>query len=372
MKITVIKFFVLAFIISLIGCNNSNKEKVINVGVVIPLTGELGSYGEPMKVGMELAMEELNSRKSGGEQKFNLIFIDSKADQTTAVSGIQKLINIDKVKYVIGDVSSSTTLAMIPIVEQNNIFLFSPGASSPKLIGISKNFARNYPSSVEESIASADFIYNKLSIKESALIYVNNEYGLGLSEMFEKRFKELGGNIMMKEGYAFEQSDFRTLIAKIKSANPPVIYLAGNQKEMGVFMKQFGEYGLTSKIVSNISFLEPDCLNVAGANADGVIVPLPYYNPEDSTMNGAFKFGEIYKRKYGNSPSVAVAVGYDALMILSRAIETQGVDPMLVSTYIRNLKNYDGAMGTLNFTEGDVSIPVVFKKVEDGKPVDYK
>ncbi|MBK7254018.1 MAG: hypothetical protein IPI04_08895 [Ignavibacteria bacterium] len=79
-------------------------------------------------------------------------------------------------------------------------------------------------------------------------------------------------------------------------------------------------------------------------------------------MGGAYKFGKLYEKKYGKPSSVAVAVGYDALMILSRAIEKQGLI-LLVSNYIRNLKNYDGAMGTLNFTNGDVSIPVVLRKL---------
>lgn len=372
MKNLVLFITIIFFTSTFYSCNKENSSDKINIGAILPLTGELASYGEPMKIGMEFALETLNARTDKNLSKYNLIFIDSKADQTTAVSGLQKLINIDKVKYVLGDVSSSTTLAMVPLAEQNNIFLFSPGASSPKLIGISKNFARNYPSSVEESIESAKFIFNKLNLKEAALIYVNNEYGLGLSDMFEKKFKELGGNILIKEAYAFEQSDFRTLIAKLKEYIPPIIYLAGNQKEMGNFMRQFGESGLKSKVVSNISFLEPDCLNIAGSYANGVIVPIPYYNAEDTTMKGSFKFGKEYFKKFGSYPSIAVAVGYDALMILSNAIEKVGIDPVAVSSYIRNLKNYEGAMGTLNFNNGDVSIPVVFKVVENGKPVDYK
>lgn len=357
---------------SLGGCNGDPAVKEIHIGVILPMTGELASYGEPMKVGIDLALEELNSRPDEDVPTYRLTLVDSQADQRAAVSGLQQLINVNEVKFVIGDVSSSTTLAMVPIAEQNQVFLLSPGASSPSLIGISRYFARNYPSSLEESIASAEFIFEDLGNKEVALIYVNNEYGLGLAGMFEKRFTELGGRLTMKEAYAFEQTDFRTLITKIRSTNPGLIYLAGNQREMGNFMRQFGEAGLSAQIVSNISFLEPDCLNIAGEAANGVIVPLPYYNPEDSSMSGAFAFGNQYRRKFGTNPSVAVAVGYDALKLMASGIETEGNSPVNVAAYIRNLKNYDGAMGSLNFTDGDVSVPVEFKIVRDGKPVNYQ
>ncbi len=352
------------------GCDNLKSNKT-HLGVIIPLTGELSSYGEPMKVGMEIALEELNSR---GDNKtvYQLTFIDSQADQRVAVSGLQRLINIQNIKYVIGDVSSSTTLAMVPIAEQNEIFLLSPGASSPKLIEISKYFARNYPSSIDESIASAEFIFSELKNNEAALIYVNNEYGLGLGEMFEKRYTELGGTLVMKETYAFEQTDFRTLITKLRIVNPKVIYLAGNQREMGNFMRQFAEAGLSAQVVSNISFLEPDCLNLAGDAANGVIVPIPYYDPKDKSMRGAFEFGNLYRSRYDSNPSVAVALGYDALKLMAEGIENKGESTLNVASYIRNLKNYDGAMGVLNFTNGDVSIPVEFKIVINGSPVKYK
>lgn len=368
-NIVSILFFLLPFSFWLTGCGDLESDQ-INIGVIIPMTGELASYGEPMKIGIDMALEELNSREKA--PTYRLTFIDSKADQTTAVSGLQQLINVNKVQFVIGDVSSSTTLAMVPVAEQNEVFLLSPGASSPRLIGISDYFARNYPSSVEESVASAEFVFNELGFEEAALIHVNNEYGLGLSEMFEKTYTDLGGTLIMKESYAFEQTDFRTLVSKIRSINPELIYLAGNQREMGNFMRQFDEAGLSATIVSNISFLEPDCLNIAGPAANGVIVPLPYYNPEDLEMRGAYEFGELYHEKHGNYPSIAVAVGYDALMLMAKGIEEKGQSPAEVAAYIRNLKNYDGAMGELNFTDGDVSIPVVFKVVENGEPVDYE
>jgi len=355
------------------GCAPQQKKtEEITVGVLLPLTGELASYGEPIKKGVELALEKINAGEGGKGYKYHPVFIDSQADPKIAVSGMQKLISINGARYIIGDVGSSTTLAMVPIAEKNKVFLLSPGASTPKLRGISPYFARNYPSSAQESIDAATFIKEVLKKDKVAVVYVTNEYGLGLVEMFQKTYTELGGQVTMKEPYKFEESDFRTVIAKLREAKPDVIYLAGNQKEMGKFMKQYGEAGITATIVSNISFLEPDCINVAGKTADGVIVPLPYYNPEDPSMKGAHEFGVAYKAKTGSYPSLAVAVGYDAMMLMHKAITDGKNNPETGAAAIRNLKKYDGAMGTLSFTEGEVSVPMVFKVVKNGKPVDYK
>lgn len=357
-----------------VGCAPKQKaSEEVTVGIVLPLTGELAGYGVPMKKGMEVALEKIKAPSSSSKNLvYNPIFIDSQADPKVAVAAMQKLISVNGAKYVIGDVSSSTTLAMVPIADQNKVFLLSPAASTPKLRGISQFFARNYPSSVEESIDAAEFIKNVLKKDSVAVVYVTNEYGLGLVDMFEKKFSELGGHVAMKEPYKFEESDFRTIVAKLRQSKPEVIYLAGNQKEMGKFMKQYAEAGISATIVSNISFLEPDCLNVAGKAAEGVIVPVPYFNPEDPKIKGAHEFGESYKAIFNEYPSLAVAVGYDSMILMDKAIRAGNGDPEKAAAAIRNLKNYDGAMGTLSFTDGDVSVPMVFKIVRGGKPVDYK
>jgi len=343
-------------------CKNE-KEDVINIGVILPMTGDLASYGEPMKVGMEMAFNELNDKNI----RFKLNFIDSKAEPSTALSGAQKLINIDKVKYIIGDVSSPVTLALVPLTEQHNVFLLSPGASSPKLNNISPLFARNYPSSVVESIESAKFLFKNRGISESSIIYVNSEYGIGLKEMFEKKYSELGGKIIFSESYDYGRINFREIIAKLNNVNANAIYLGGNQKEMGSFIRQLRESGSKSLVLSNISFLEPDCLNIAGKAADGVIVPVAYYNPNDSLMSGAFDFAQKYYEKFEKQVTIPVAVGYDALKLITTGINVMGDNPGKVAQYIRNLKNYNGALGVISFTDGDVMMPFEFKVIIDQK-----
>ncbi len=347
------------------GCGKKDEGK-IKIGVVLPMTGDLASFSEPLKTGMEFAIRELNNKNNN---KMELVFVDSKADPTTAINGLQKLLNVDKVNYVIGDVSSPVTLALVPIIEKNKAFLLSPGASSPKLDNISSLFARNYPSSVIESYESAKYLANKQNILKTALIYVNSEYGLGLRDVFTRTYKELGGEIIFTETFDIGRTNFRNIIIKMKEANPEAIYLGGNQKEMGSFMRQLRESGSRVLVISNISFLEADCLNIAKNAADGVIVPVAYYNPIDTIYKSAFNFAKLVKEKLNKEVTVPIAVGYDAIMLIAKGIEKFGDNPEKVASYIRNLKNYDGALGLLNFTDGDVRMPVEFKIVKNGKSI---
>lgn len=351
-------------------CNNGNgsaNSKKISIGIVLPFTGELASYSEPLKQGMELAVEKIESKKG---EKVDLKYVDSKAEAKTAVSAVMQMTSVNAIHYFIGDVSSTTTLAMIPVIESSKSVLLSPGASSSKLNNISKNFARNYPSSLDEAIKSAEYAFNTLKVSKASVVYVNNEFGVEAKETFENRYKQLGGIILSSEPYNFGSVDFKTIILKIKAAKPDVLYLAGNQKEMGNFMRQLRTGDYSGKVISNISFLEPDCLNIAKEAAEGVLVPVAYYNPNDTSSKTAADFVASYKKKYNTEPSAAVAVGFDAAMLYYDAIQKVGDSPMKVAEYLRNLKNYEGAIGTFSIENGDINMKTVFKVIKNGKPVD--
>ena len=359
----------LIFFIVASGCNVNTDTGNTKIGVILSMTGELASYSAPMKQGMDLAAQENGKDKSN---PIELKYADSKAEAKTAVGALMQMSSVDKINYFIGDISSTTTLAMIPVIESNKAFLLSPGASSPKLSGISQLFARNYPSSLDESLKSAEYGFNVLKKTKAIVVYVNSEFGIGLKDAFVKRFQQLHGTILSTETYDFGNVDFRTLIIKLKSAAPDLIYLAGNQKEMGNFMKQLKESGYNCSIISNISFLEPDCLNIAQSAAEGVMVPVAYYNPKDTTDKSSVDFSKLFKQKYHTDPTAANAVGYDAVTLIYAAIKKVGNDPQKVAAYIRNLKDYNGALGKFSFENGDINMKTVFKIIKDGKPVDIK
>ena len=351
-------------------CAKDDQDE-IEIGVVLSMTGELGSFGEAIWEGMELAQEEINESNLLEGKKIRLLLNDSRTQPSSAVSALQRLINVEGVNLVLGDVSSSTTHAMVPVAEDNGVFLLSTGASSPELSNISPLFARNYPSSDAESRAAAEFIFNELGEEQTTIVYVNSEYGLGLRNEFVRVFEELGGEIISEEAYETGRSDFRSLVQRIRQTNPKALYLAGNQVEMGNFIRQYREARVSAQVVSNVSFLEDDCLDIAGSAADGVIVPIVEYNPDDPSQTGAQEFRELVQEKLDREATFVMAVGYDGVMLMARAINEVGRDPRDIADYIRSLDEYDGALGRMSFENGDVSLPIEFKTVKNGSVVTY-
>ena len=342
----------------LCGCQGKKDDK-IKIGVVLALTGDLSSYGQSIKQGIELAYENIDT------SAIELVFTDSRGEANVAINSLHYLLNMHGINYIIGDVSSSTKLSMIPIIDKHKIFLLSPGAATPELTNISPLFARNYPSSTDESIRVAELIYDRMAIHDIATIYSNDDYGSGLSNVFKKTFTNKGGNICFDEGYEKGTTQFKDLLLKMKKCTFDCLYLSGNQREMGAFIKQYKEYGFTQPVVANMAFLENDCLEIAGEYADNVIVPVVKYDIDEESL-----FVQKYKERYNQTPTMVNALGYDALNILIQALN-YSQSPSEVATYIRNLSGFDGAMGNLSFEQGNVVTPIEFKIVIEGEIVDY-
>lgn len=360
--------FVILLSLTIISCNEATNDRIL-IGATLDLSGPNAVYGNQVKEGANLAISEINMKNGILGEKININYLDSKSEPKLAITNAQQLISIKNCKILIGEISSNATQALIPVVEQNNVFLFAPASSGPKLTGISKNFARNWPSSVSEAASAAKYARNNFAAKTAAVIYVNSEYGKGLKEKFMDTFKSIGGEIVSTETYSVGETDFKTLLLKIKNSSPDCIYLAGNPKEMGVCIKQIRDNNFNSDVVSNTGFLQPDCLNVAGDDANGVVVPTPEYNPKNSNKKSVSEFYKKFMDKYNKEPTMVNANAYDAIFLIKEAIEEKGKAPLEIAKHIRNRKNYKGAAGKVDFTDGDVEVEIIYKEIINGKAV---
>lgn len=361
-----------AFAVLLAACgqpaeDEKDEASPLKVGITLDLTGPNAIYGEQVKHGVDLAVEEINSKGGVNGAPITVLYQDSRSDAKAAVSNAQRFISVDGCVVLIGEVSSSATQAMIPVVEQAKAFLFAPASSSPKLTNASPNFARNWPSDLAEAGSAANYAARRLKAKRAGVLYVNSDYGTGLKEKFRKAFEELGGEVVFAESFAVDADDYRTVLLKLLGAQADVIYLAGNPKEQGRCIKQMRSMQIDLPVVANTAFIQPDCLVLAGTASEGVVVPTPGYDPKSPEQSIA-RFYQAFTTKYGKDPTMVNANGYDAVFLIVDAFRQHGPNGTAIANAIRNRKDYVGATGAIAFTDGDVEVPIVFKVIRNGKP----
>ena len=346
--------------------NVVNNSETIKLGATLPLTGDLASFGNGEKSAMEIAVKEVNDNGGINGRKLELIIEDTKCDAKEAVSVANKLINIEKVPVLVGEICSGSVLAMAPLAEQSKIILFSTAASSPKITNAGDYIFRDYPSDSYQGKFAAEYAYNKLGKRKAGLIYMQIDYGIGVKDAFKKRFKELGGEIVSEENFAQNAKDMRTQLTKIKEASPDVIYFVGYNVEAITFIQQSKALDINTQVVSTETFDDPSIIQKVGDSANGIIFVML-----DAPLSDNFK--KLMKDKTGSDQIlIGSPNSYDAVHIIADAMNKVGTDPTKIKNELYKIKDYQGVSGTITFdSNGDlVSANYMIKEIKNKEAIE--
>jgi branched-chain amino acid transport system substrate-binding protein len=363
-SITIVSLFViLPFIHILTGCK-PKESSVIQIGATLPLSGDAAVWGKNTQEGIELALAEINA--SGGVlgKKIVVIYEDTKAQAKEGVSAYQKLTTINKVSAIIDDSVSSVTLAMSPLAEKDQVVILATGATAPKISDAGEFIFRIWNSDAHEGEVTAEYAFTKLGLRNVAILYINNDYGAGLREVFTREFERRGGKVPAVEAFDQSATDMRTQLTKIQSTKPDGLYLVGYPKEIPNALRQAKELGISAMRLGTVAMNDPQLLQVAGDSAEGLLFPYP--KEPDGQQVAKFKAG--FQKRYGKEPGITSDVGYDAVKMIAKAIEQRkDVSGNEIRQGLNMLKDYLGASGTMTFDEkGDVHKPMGMKKVQAG------
>ncbi len=361
-------------VLALVACekqpSGTASQSALRIGAVLPLTGDAAAYGESARKGIDLALEQITASRAADAPKITVVYEDSQGSPTKAVSALRKLITADKVPAVIGDLLSSNTLAMAPVANENKVVLLSPASSAPAITNSGEYIFRNCPSDTLQGSLMADYARDRLKLDTVGIIYVNNDYGIGIRAVFTKAFTQNGGKIVADEAYPQDASNFRSQLAKIKGANPQAVYLIG-YREVGTLLKQATELGLRTRYFSTILFEDPQILEIGGAATEGVVyTALAYDTKQSDPVVQAFV--KAYRERHHSDPDIFAALSYDALKILAACADTSSTADQ-IKAQLYATKGFAGVTGTLSFdSNGDVAVPGRLKTVRDGQFVDFK
>ncbi|MBI3033079.1 penicillin-binding protein activator [Candidatus Woesearchaeota archaeon] len=351
----------LVLIVLLIGCSQQGEDKKtdalpttnVKVGVMVPLSGDVASYGEGVKGGIELAKKELSL------DNVELIYEDTKCDGKEAATALSKLTSVDKVYAVIGELCSSASLAAAPIAEQQKVVMISPASTAPKYSDAGDYVFRTIPSDALQGDFGAKLVYDK-GYRNLAVLYGNEDYGLGFSSVLGEKFPALGGKIVANEAFAPKSTDLRAQLVKIKEAKPDAVYLISNSVDSSVAaLKQMKELGLEIFVVASEGLKSDDVLKGAGSAAEGMYLT--------SVSTGSNDFKTRHQQAYTTEPGPFAPQAYDAMMAIGLALKQGAATSEALQQALYTME-FDGASGHIKFdSKGEVSGNYEVYVVKDGK-----
>jgi len=362
---------VVALAIMFVVTQTKREPKEIKIGAILPLTGDAAFYGQSIRRGIDLAVEQI--RNKGGMQGSSIMVVyeDSKAVPADGVAAFQKLIDVDRVVAIIGDAVSSVTLAFAPIAERNKVVVLSPLSSAPALTNAGDFIFRNVPSDLYGGGVAAHFAVKDEGWKKLGILYINNDFGVGLKQVFSENAERLGSKIVASEAFEQGATDFRTQLLKIKSTTPEAIFIVGYQ-EVPQILIQAKEMGLKIKFLGTGLLEDPNVIKVAKKAAEGIYFTQLQY---DATSKDplVIDFVGAFTKNYNSKPDIISAYGYDAMKVLAYAMETSNLTSDSIRDQLYKVKNFRGVTGDITFDKnGDVIQPMGIKTVKNGEFVWYK
>lgn len=339
------------------GTSTGSADK-IKVGLNMELSGNVASYGESGANGAILAADEINAKGGIDGKKIDIFKFDNRSDASESTNGALRLMQQDKVSAIIGSATSNNTKAMIDLSTEYKVPVVSPTATADSVTVDEKTgevhpymFRACFIDPFQGQVA-AQFAYKDLGAKTAAIYTdTSSDYAKGLAASFKKVFTEMGGKIVSEESYVQNDTDFRSTLTRMKSANPDFIYVPGYYNEVGLIVKQAREAGITVPIMGGDGWDSPTLVELAGAQNLNNTFFTNHYSSQDPDPK-VQAFVKAYKDKYGKEPDGFAALGYDAMYLLADAIKRAGSsDPQKIAQALADTKNLELATGTISIDE---------------------
>lgn len=340
------------------------------VGFLGALTGDAASFGMSQRNGIEMAVEEINGRGGVWGRPVKVVYEDTRLDQNAAVAAMNKVIDVDGARIVLGDTSSGNTIAIGPIAQRRGVILLSPIASAANVTRSGFDVFRLSPSDAFQARVALRFALEN-GWSRIAILYTNDDWGGGLARELEADLNATAAGkatVVEMLGVEPQSQDFRPQLTRIREAKPDVVYIPLHPAEAAVALRQARQLRMDTAFLGADSFSEPSVGLNAGPAADGVVYTVPA-----AAVGARFDaFAVAFRQKFGELPNYNAAAGYDALMVVADAARRSATQDIPgLKKAIAATAGYQGVSGVVSFdAHGDViSKAYDIKKLQAGQPV---
>lgn len=350
------------------------KVEPIRIGFSHPFTGPASELGATVKRGIDLAVEEIN--ESGGilGRPIKIFLADDKCDPMEGPKAIHKLINVDKVDFIMGPQCSSVVLSILSIVDEEEIPMVVYASTSPKVTeqigagGYIWTFRIN-PMDAAMGPPFADYAVNELGVKTLSILALNNDWGRGNVEVWQDLSKELGFEIKSIDYFQYGDTEFMPVLTSIKNLDADGIFLIADYQEGYNVMKQYHELGMDQIVLGRGAVAMKHFIEIAGEELAEGIYGINFYSVKIDTPDHIV-FLEKFKERSGYLPDIGGAWGYTAMYVLKTAIERAGTtDKEAVRSALRDV-TLDNFLGHIEFDDHHQSwSPVWITRLKDGDEI---
>jgi branched-chain amino acid transport system substrate-binding protein len=346
----------------------ASEPKEIVIGHFASMTGNTAHFGQDTDRAVRLAVEEANAAGGVLKKKVRVVTLDDRGDSAEAANAVSRLIDVEKVHAILGEVASSLSLAGGRVAQRRKVVMVSPSSTNPKVTEVGDYIFRVCFLDPFQGKVMATFAKNTLKMDQVAILKdVKNDYSIGLADAFKTAFTALGGTISAEQSYSAGDTDFSAQLTAIKATKAQALYVPGYYAEVGAIARTKDRLGLKIPLMGGDGWDAPDLFKIGGPALDGSYFS-NHFAPDAATPK-AQKFVSDFKKKYGIEPTGLGALGYDAAAVLFAAMErAKSVDGQAIRDSLAQTKDFEGVTGKITMDKNrDAHKSAVVIKIEGGK-----
>ena len=368
--VTAVVFGLAAVVIAPFG-GRAEAAKVLRLGVLGPLTGDLAFGGQFQLKGAQLQAELLN--KMQNKIKIEIIAEDDESKCDVSVSAARKLIARDKVHALLGAWQSTCTLAIVPITAAAKIPQYTTSVAGPITQQGSKWIFRVAVPTKGLNIATITYAVKKLGLKKVAILSSNEEVGKSFSASTVAALKTHGLKPVTRQEYARGDKDFTGQLGRIKATGADAIIMATGFQEQAIIARQVKELGMKVRLLGGDTIGgNPKFVDLGGKHVEGLVFATTFI-PVSSDKRLA-PFMKAYIAKFNERPDPWAGEFYDAVGLIFEAVKANGYvpDSKQIGAFTRNLtsakNSYSGILGNVYFDKtGDGAWEPIIGEIVDTK-----
>ena len=297
------------------------QQQPIKIGHLVPLTGFLSPMGDYATKAGQLAAEEINAAGGVLGRPIQMLS-DDETNPGVAVQKATKMIQQDKVDFLLGTVSSAVALAVMEVAERYQKIFINSGSNSDEIRGAKCNYYTfcTEASNTQYVKAIGRYLVKNKNYKTFYILTSDYAFGHDLTRVTRRLLAELGGKEIGHDLVPTGTADYSSYILKVRNANPEVVFCNVAGADQTTFLKQYTEFGLK--------------IDVAGGVTDTVLM----WNAGKDTAQGVWtviwwgdldnawtkNFSTKYRQKYGLPPENQAWGDYTSIKALAQAIQMAG------------------------------------------------
>jgi branched-chain amino acid transport system substrate-binding protein len=347
---------------------NAQTGKPIKIGLLAPVRTVLGAQAvEAAKIALDMA----NTKAGTKGPRFELVVYDDGNSPVEGVSGMQRLIDQDATKIIVGPYGRTVALAGLPIAQAEDVLYFPVAAKHPDVTtsGYDKVFRFNSTVKMDGDVLVG--YMQQVNPKGVAYIGENNDTGraylAGLKAMFPN---DPDNRVVFSQLYDTSSSDYSGLVTAAKSSQAEMLYLAGNNVEQyGNILRVAKELGYKPKyLVLAPGILNARAVDLAAGGAEGAVSTDIYVPSMPGAENEAFV--AAYKAKVGIAPEKLELLWFEGVSTATQAILKSGEADVAKLAELIHRDSWTSPRGVLKFDKGGQALSTPFiVEVKDGKIV---